>query len=290
MKRLFIISFFSVAACPFLLYAAPFDQSPDMPPATSVEKSSSSFAAEGSTKPIAPILLTKVPNSAFKIGEKLIFSLKYEFITAGTATMEVSEGPMVDDRPTISIQSRAESNGFVDSFFKVRDFNSSIVDRDALVSWNFHQNLKEGGYNVIRNTLIDYKSHIYTFHRIRKASNTERSGSIDRPVFDILSAFFYARTLPLKLGKRFEITVFSDEDIYQLGIKVSPKLEKVHVAAGRFECFRLEPAILGDGIFNAKEGKMVLWVTDDERKMPVLLRSKVFIGAVDAELASFTPK
>lgn len=258
--------------------------------APSVERSSAAFVMGASTLPAAPIQLTPVKNTAFSSGEKLVFAIKYEFVTAGTATMEVYDGQLIDNRPTLHIQSRAQSNSFIDTFFKVRDFNASTIDRAALVSRAFHQNLKEGKYSVIRNTSIDYNRRAYTFQRIRKGKTTERTGAINQPVFDILSAFFYARTLPIKTGETFEITVFSDEDVYQLVVKVHTKLERVSVPAGKFECFRLDPAVLGDGIFKAKEGKMQLWLTNDERKMPVLIRSKVFIGAFDAELASYEPK
>lgn len=237
---------------------------------------------------LGPIVLEAKPNNAFAPGEKLTFDIKYEFITAGTATMNVLRGPVINGRPTLHIESNAQSNGFVDSFFKVRDFNASTIDESSLYSLNFHQNLTEGGYRVIRNTSIDYIGRQYKFKRIRRETNKEWSGPINQPVFDILSAFFYTRTLPLELGQTYHATVFSDEDIYQLAIRVHPKLQKISVPAGKFECLRIEPAIIGDGIFQAKEGKMQIWLTNDERKMPVLIRSKVFIGAFDAQLSKFT--
>jgi hypothetical protein len=67
------------------------------------------------------------------------------------------------------------------------------------------------------------------------------------------------------LGEKFEITVFSDEDVYQLVVNVHSKFQKISVPAGKFECFRLDPVVLGDGIFKAKEGKMQLYLTNDDR-------------------------
>lgn len=244
--------------------------------------------AKSSATVLQPIFLRDIVNNAFCVGEKLTFIIKYEFVKAGFATMEVSAGPMVDDRPTLHIESHAESTGFVDSFFKVRDFNASTADRGSLMSFNFHQNLKEGHYKVIRNTALDYRARMYTFQRIRKAHLTERTGPITQPMCDILSAFYYTRTLPLKLGEKYEITVFSDEEVYQLAINVAPKLQKITVPAGKFECIRIEPFLKGDGIFKAADGRMTVWLTNDEKRMPVMIRSKVFIGAVDVELSDFT--
>ena len=124
--------------------------------------------------------------------------------------------------------------------------------------------------------------------RTKKGKTQEWSGPLNQALCDILSSFYYARTLPLKPGEHYEISVFSDEVAYQLAINVHPKVQKISVPAGKFECVRIDPVILGDGIFKAKDGKMSMWLTNDEKKMPVLLRSRVFIGAVDAELTDFT--
>jgi hypothetical protein len=228
-----------------------------------------------------------VKNEAFKAGEKLTFSLKYEFVTAGTATMEVQEGPVISNRPTLSIISSARSNSFIDKMFKVRDFNGSTVDRDTLACVHFHQNLKEGKYQVIRNTSIDYPNRTYRYERIYKGKTETQSGEVKQMATDILSSFFVARAMALEPGKDYSIDVFSDQKIYPLRVHVQPKLETIKVAAGKFECLRLEPAIQGDSIFKASDGKMSLWVTNDARHMPVLIRSKVAVGAFDAELAEY---
>ncbi len=251
---------------------------------------STSPVVSSSSGPVVPILLTTTTNSAFRVGEKLKFIIKYQFVGAGTASMTISEGPLVNNRPTLHLESRAESNGFVDKFFKVRDTNSSTIDKDSLASVFFHQNLREGNYHVMRNTTLDYKTGQFQYEKNRKGKTKSESGFIDQPLQDILSSFFYTRTLPLELGQEYSINVFSDGDVYALKVKVYPKTQDINVPAGRFHCLRVEPMLVGDAIFKAKEGKMTIWLTNDERRMPVLLRSKVFIGSFDAELLEYEPK
>lgn len=220
----------------------------------------------------------------FHPGEKLKFIIKYQFVGAGTATMEITEGATIQGRPTIRYETKAQSNNFIDSFFKVRDFNASTVDKATLTSLGFHQNLKEGKYKVMRTTVMDYGTNTYTFEKIYKGKTTQRAGPLEDHMQDILSSFFYARTLPLELGKEYTVTVFSDGDVYPLKIKVGPKLQKISVPAGKFECIKIEPNVSGDAIFKTEDGKMTIWLSNDEKRTPVLIRSKVFIGAVDAEL------
>lgn len=234
------------------------------------------------TKPIA------VP---FTAGEKCTYAIKYEFVVGGEATLEIHEGPLINCRRTFQITSMAKSNSFVDSFFTVRDFNSTVVDRDVLNSYSFHQNLHEGGYKVIRTTTHDYVTGKFTYVREKNGNKSVKDGDLPGPIFDILSAFYYTRTLPLELGQEYQIRVFSDGDSYDLKVKVHPKFEDITVEAGRFECIKIEPKVIGDAIFKARDGQMYIWLTSDDRRLPVLIRSKVAIGSFDAELRRFdTPK
>jgi hypothetical protein len=105
---------------------------------------------------------------------------------------------------------------------------------------------------------------------------------VPRYVQDILSSFYYVRTLPMEIGSYFDIDNLSDKTVYPLRILIHKK-EKIKVPAGEFKCIQVEPVIRGEGIFNQK-GRLKIWLTDDERKIPVLMKSEVFIGSVDAKL------
>ena len=62
--------------------------------------------------------------------------------------------------------------------------------------------------------------------------------------------------------------------------------DRVRVPAGTFDCIVVEPVLREAGLFNQK-GRMVVWVTDDERRMPVMMKSKVLVGTIDVELKSY---
>jgi len=62
--------------------------------------------------------------------------------------------------------------------------------------------------------------------------------------------------------------------------------EKVDTPAGKFDCIAIEPMLKAGGIFKNK-GRLVIWITDDDRRMPVLMRSKVSIGSISVVLQEF---
>jgi hypothetical protein len=49
----------------------------------------------------------------------------------------------------------------------------------------------------------------------------------------------------------------------------------------------VEPLVKEGGLFKS-EGLIVVWLTDDERRMPIRVNAKVLIGSIDTELKSYT--
>ena len=105
---------------------------------------------------------------------------------------------------------------------------------------------------------------------------------------DIVSAFFYARTLDyskLKVGDKIPLKNFYKDKVYDLDVVYHGK-ETIEVEAGKFECIMVEPLVQEGGLFKS-EGSIMLWMTNDEAKMPVRVKTKVVVGAIDADLTSY---
>jgi hypothetical protein len=232
-----------------------------------------------------------VPNKAFDVGEKLSFDIRWKFLTAGHATMEVQNKIMVHDSfPAYQIVSTAQSTRTIDVFFKVRDKVESILDSRGIFSWGFRKSLREGSYKF--DLFVDYdqlygKANIemIRYHnddplRIRKKEEFELA--VPKYVIDILGSFYYVRTQRLRVGDPIYITNHDNKSIYKLKVIIQRR-EQVKVKAGKFNCVVVQPQLKGDAIFKQK-GKLWVWLTDDELKIPVQMKSKAFIGSVVTEL------
>ncbi|MDZ4723171.1 MAG: DUF3108 domain-containing protein [candidate division Zixibacteria bacterium] len=219
-----------------------------------------------------------VENVAFGVGEKFTFDVNYGFINAGTATMEVASLVEFEERPSYQIVTRANSNDFFSGMFKVDDRVESIMDAAGLFSWRFEKRLREGGYSNDRvyvfdqrNFTVDYEDSLYTLEPFSQ---------------DALTSLYYVRTQPLQVGKSVFMDSFVDGKILKLEVKVVKK-EKITVDAGTFNCFVVEPLTAAVGVFK-NEGKITIWLTDDYLRMPVLMKSKVLIGSISAELTKYS--
>ncbi|MEM7111763.1 MAG: DUF3108 domain-containing protein, partial [Chloroflexota bacterium] len=97
---------------------------------------------------------------------------------------------------------------------------------------------------------------------------------------DVLSALYYVRTLDLEPGTSTTFRVHADEKNVDMELKVHGR-ERVKTDAGTFDCLVVEPYILLDsGLYDSKKGKLVMYLTDDERKMPVKFKIKVTFGSI----------
>lgn len=63
--------------------------------------------------------------------------------------------------------------------------------------------------------------------------------------------------------------------------------QTIEVEAGKFRCYVVEPLVQKGGLFK-NEGKIVVWLSADDRKIPVKVATKVVIGYVGAELTSYS--
>ncbi len=213
----------------------------------------------------------------FGAGEKLVFSVQYGLITAGEATLEVRNVATIRGRPAYRIVSDARTNEFFSKFYEVRDRYESFVDTTELYSLHYEKHVREGKFKRDESVEFDQIGH--------KAIYKDKTVPIPPMAQDVLSALYYVRTLPLEVGQSIAIANHIDGKNYPLVVKVHRR-ERVKVDAGEFDCLVVEPILRGPGVFTQK-GRLTVWLTDDEVRMPVLMKSKVVIGHVAAILKSY---
>lgn len=212
----------------------------------------------------------------FGVGERLTFDVKYGFISAGTAVMAIPEFVEEQGYLCYHIVSLAVSNRFFAVFFPVRDLAESCLDVRELVSRRFEKHLREGDFRADDVAILDHDRHLAVYPK------DGRVVEIPQMAQDILSSLYYVRTVPLEVGSSVFIENHADRKNYPLEIRVLRK-ESVSVPAGRFDCVVVEPLMQATGIFK-HQGRLTIYMTDDERRIPVMMRSKVMIGSISAVL------
>jgi hypothetical protein len=107
-------------------------------------------------------------------------------------------------------------------------------------------------------------------------------------VQDIISAFYYARTLDFEraaVGDTFMIQCYLDDETFPMVIKYTGK-QTIKTKVGTFRCIVFKPYLLEGRVFKEKEG-MTVWVTDDKNKIPVRAQAEILVGSVKMDITSY---
>lgn len=226
--------------------------------------------------------------AAFGPGEKLVFELRWTFITAGTATLEVLPMTTVNSQPAYHFALSAKSNAFVDSLYKVRDRIDAFADAGLTRSLHYFKKQHEG--TTIRDIEVRFDWGKLKTRYIK----TERGGGEDKltPVmpnsFDPLSAFYFVRGAEnVKVGSVIESPI-TDGNKNVIGRVTVVKRETIKVKGQTYDTFLVEPELKDvGGVFEKSKGaKIQIWVTADHRRIPVRLKSKVIVGSFVGDLIS----
>lgn len=220
----------------------------------------------------------------FSPGEKLVFELRWEFIPAGQATLQVLPPAERDGVPVRHFVLTARTNGFLDTFYKVRDRIESFADLDMSHSVFYKKRQREGKTRRDIEVRFDWAAgtaHYTNFGKPRDPLPLKPG------TFDPLSAFYFVRTLSLAPDMVVERPV-TDGKKNVIGQVTVATRETITVKGKRYDTYRLSPDLRDvGGVFEKTEdAEMDVWVTADERHIPVRIQSSVVVGDFIAELIS----
>ena len=221
-------------------------------------------------------------------GEQLKYGLYYSFAKVGTAYIKNRGLVNINGRDAYLIQTTAFSASIIDTVFRVRDINLSWLDAQHFHSLGYSQSLREGHYRRDEWVMFDYTHNTYQGEVDKKSGLRALTGTVTQPVLDMLTSLYFVRGQELAKGKDIIFDILNREEQYPLVVKVI-KRETVKTPAGKFKCIVVEPQFRGEGIFVSKGKSLQVWLTDNERKLPVKMKTEVFIGSVSAELLEYRP-
>lgn len=225
------------------------------------------------------LALAPTAASALTIPEKLVYDLTWTGIKAGTAIQEI-----IEEKDSIRIVSTARSADWISAFFPVEDRIESVLTKapppQLGLPQNFRMKVREGKHRRDKEIIFDHgkgKAR-YIDHRSGEKAEVE----IGRNTYDTYSSFYYVRTLPLEVGKSVFVSILDNKKLWKVEIQVLKK-ERLKTVLGEIDTILIKPLIKSEGIFQ-KKGEIYIWLTDDARRIPVKMKTKVTIGSVTATL------
>jgi hypothetical protein len=231
---------------------------------------------------LASSLLGLFPGHVFalKVPEVLRYDLTWAGIKAGEASLEVT-----DEGAWVRITSTARSAKWLSLFYTVDDRVESRLSKDGSPRFigrpmNYRLTLREGRHRKNKEVIFDSRNSKVTY--IDYLAEEKKELKVPAFTLDPLSSFFYLRTLDLKVGKPVYVTIFDSKKVWNVEVQVLRR-ERIEVPAGVFDTILVKPLMKSEGIFYRK-GEIFIWLTDDEKRIPVMLKSKVKVGSIKASL------
>jgi hypothetical protein len=220
------------------------------------------------------------PKYPFGIGERLIYDVKFGRMRVGEGAMEVIDTPTVRGRPTFHGQFRVSGKKL---WYSVNDTMETWMDRETMHSLRFTQDLQEGSRR--RNKHFEIYPDQKMYVEMDKSPDKEQE-SVAAPLDDA-SFLYFLRTMELKVGETYTFHQYFRPDRNPVRIHVLRR-ERITVPAGTFDAIVVQPRIKAKGIF-AEKGDAKVWLSDDDKRIMLQLKSDLPIGSLNLYLKSYTP-
>ena len=230
----------------------------------------------------------------FANGETLTYEGKISRFALSISVADVVfSAEQIPDSSNYRVKAKATSKGTLLKLFRF----SFIQDYESIVDFAAQRVIKTTKHDVqkerIRDSIADFdyseKRVSFTETDPNDANRPPRriASKIDTPMYDLVTGIYSIRTMPLSVGKSFDISISDSGLVYEVPVRVT-KREQQKTIFGKVWCWRIEPAIFGNGRLIEQKGSMVIWLMDDDRKTPVRSQINTTYGKVDVRLKTAT--
>jgi hypothetical protein len=222
--------------------------------------------------------------------ELIKYKVKFSFITAGWAEIELKR--FDDEKDIYHIRLDTQSSGLVSSIFNVEDHAESWIDKN-ICSLKYIKNQREGKWVADEEVSFDYKSRKIFFEIKKKKERGEIETKREEIEMgenecfqDMISTLYYFRTLKIEEGKIYQIPTFDRGRIFKTELHILGR-ERISTELGEFNAYLLQPISKFEGAFRTRKGKMWVWISADENKIPLKIKAKFTFGFVYMEITYY---
>ena len=204
-----------------------------------------------------------VPREIMPVGETLIYEVKFGFFKLGKGMLHIAGIDTVRGVESLHVVFHLQGGTF---FYRLDDRMESWIGLHDFASRRFIQDFHEGASDRYTHYEIYPDSGVYTQTGIDSIMPTSAF-----PLDDV-AFFYFVRTVDLEVGATLEFERYFRPDRNPVILEVIRK-DTLDLPAGRFPTIVIRPTIKGRGIL-AESQEPLMWLTDDERRLMVQLKSK----------------
>lgn len=240
-----------------------------------------SEAPQALSPKLEPPVYTPGPNP-FHDGQRLVYRASWLGIPVATARLEIHRNPK--DQSLWTAQAWIQTNPLADLLFRMRDYMEEDFHRGSFAPLSMyirqHENRRLNQYRVS----FDQAAGMVTMLKTNRKGRRTRRVPAAHP-WGPLSGVLMALSQPLAPGGAWAFHVFTGSADYVFNLRVLDR-ERLDTAAGPVAAFRIAPSLeyVSDGDLRSRVHEATVWVSADQRRLPLRAEAQVFIGRVRADL------
>ncbi|WP_420633847.1 DUF3108 domain-containing protein [Candidatus Palauibacter sp.] len=225
----------------------------------------------------------------FQVGEEAEYAVLFGRIQFGRMTLRVEAQDTIRGTPTHRLSMEIEGRI---PLYRLDDRTVSWIASDPYRSLRFEEVLRQGSYRRHRRWELDHETLTATREDWDEEAEAYRPHRRQRDLpmppgaLDEISYLFLIRKLDFEIGRTYEFNRYFEEDGNPVVVEVLRR-ERVRVPAGTFETIVVRPIIQTDGLFG-EDGQAEVFISDDDRRLIVQIKSRMLRGAVNMYLREST--
>ncbi|MDH3349822.1 MAG: DUF3108 domain-containing protein [Desulfobulbaceae bacterium] len=217
----------------------------------------------------------------FEGNEKLNYSISWTGgVKIGDLRLEIASSSKKGNE----ITGRVTDYGLFKLFYPVDDTFITYIDSSLRLPYRYEVVQREGHGSDETKRLSLYDQEQLTV-RYQRDEEEPLDFTISGPVHNEFSSFYITRSLTLEEGEVPVVPTFADKKRHNVEVNVLGK-EEIRTMFGLVKTIRIQPKMTFRGLYD-KDGDTVIWLTDDECRVPVRINSKILIGSLTADLKSY---
>jgi hypothetical protein len=219
----------------------------------------------------------------FDGGERAVYKASWNGIPVATAVIATTS-QFIGGKKFYNVRVDAKTSPILDLFWKMRDTITSTIEAKPLAPTRFTFSQRENLKVIDTEAKFDRTAKKWSVHRDERTE--VKKYEFDQPpnTIDPITAVYLARSQDFKVGEHLYFNIFGGKYRYLLDLEVERR-EKVHIASGSIDAFKIVPRIknlMKDG-YAERVNEGSVWISADERRIPVMLSSRIFVGSIYIE-------
>ncbi len=223
----------------------------------------------------------------FRVGEKVVHSVRFFAAEAGTLTLEVLPFSQVNNKKSYHFQIGLQTSRLFSAVYSVEDTVDTYLDFENLVPHVYKMSVRESGKLAQAQGFFNHETLKANFW---EKKYTKKNGQQNiQKAWDLLpfsqnafSSIFYMRIFNWKIGKEYSFRVSDDEKNVIFKATAIAK-EKIQTDAGEFSAIKIKADITSRGALTTSH-PLFLWISDDDRKLVLRLEADIKIGSLVSEI------